>query len=197
MTQAQIIKLQSRIGVIADGFWGPKSIKAAQDYLRAMMPKDSPFPTKKDVEKFYGRHGEPDGRFSPPAEVIKLPFTIYYGMNKPINELSPHVLCADSLLRVFERLAVVYPDTASRKAAGILTYDGLYNARKMRGGSSWSMHSWRIAIDFDAGNNGNKTHWPLRATMPIEVMECFAQEGWTAAGAFWSRDAMHFEAVKP
>ena len=197
MTQAPIKELQSRIGVVADGFWGPKSTKAAKDHLRAMMPTPHPFPPKSGVEAFYGRHGEPDGRFSPPAEVIKLPFTIYYGLNQPINELSPHVLCADSLLRVFERLAVVYPDTASRKKAGILTYDGLYIARKMRGGSSWSMHSWRIAVDFNAGNNGNRSHWPLRATMPIEVMECFAQEGWTAAGAFWSRDAMHFEAVKP
>jgi hypothetical protein len=32
--------------------------------------------------------------------------------------------------------------------------------------------------------------------MPIEVMEEFAKEGWLPAGAFWSRDAMHFQATR-
>jgi hypothetical protein len=27
-------------------------------------------------------------------------------------------------------------------------------------------------------------------------MEEFAKEGWLSAGAFWSRDAMHFQATK-
>jgi hypothetical protein len=32
--------------------------------------------------------------------------------------------------------------------------------------------------------------------MPIQVMEEFAKEGWLAAGAFWGRDAMHFQATR-
>jgi hypothetical protein len=32
--------------------------------------------------------------------------------------------------------------------------------------------------------------------MPIEVMECFAREGWLSAGAFWGYDAMHFQATQ-
>jgi hypothetical protein len=59
------------------------------------------------------------------------------------------------------------------------------------------MHAWMNAIDINAGRNGNKTSWPVNATMPIEVMECFAQEGWLSAGAFWGRDAMHFQATAP
>lgn len=76
-------------------------------------------------------------------------------------------------------------------------YGGIFNFRKMRGGNSYSMHSWGIAIDLDADDNGNLVSWPVRADMPFEIMEEFAREGWTSAGAFWGRDAMHHEAVRP
>lgn len=194
MNQAEIKRTQRRIGVVDDGFWGPKSTEAAKQHLRKLVPHSSPFPSSRRVGEFYGEHGSET--FSPPRKRISLPFAIYYG-GKPVTYLDPHEKCADSLLAVFHRLASVFPDSDSRKRAGILTYDGLYNPRRMRGGSSWSMHAWAIAIDFDAGRNGNNTHWPTAAIMPIEVMECFACEGWTSAGAFWSRDAMHFEAVAP
>jgi hypothetical protein len=32
--------------------------------------------------------------------------------------------------------------------------------------------------------------------MPIEAMEAFAKQGWLSAGAFWSRDPMHFETTR-
>lgn len=194
MTTAEIQRTQDRIGVEPDGFWGPLSTAAAKAHLRGLMPATSPFPTQADVAKYYGPHGVKDG-FTPPRTAITLPFPIYYE-SAPIVTLRPHALCAVSLLAVFNRLADAFPDESSRRKAGILTYDGLYNPRPMRGGSSWSMHSWAIAIDLNAEHNGNTEHWPARAVMPIEVMECFAAEGWLSAGAFWSRDAMHFQATK-
>ncbi|MBL8086963.1 MAG: M15 family metallopeptidase [Chthonomonas sp.] len=195
MNKQQIIELQRRIGTTPDGFWGPQSEKACRRHLLDMMPANSPFPSQARVESYYGKHGVKDG-YTPPTKLITLPFTIYYE-NSAVKVLRPHEKCADSLLAVFQRLAEVFPDEASRRAAGILTYGGLYNPRKMRGANAWSMHSWAIAIDLDAGRNGNQVHWPKSAVMPIEVMECFAKEGWTAAGAFWARDAMHFQATKP
>jgi len=195
MTEAQIIHVQRRIGAEADGYWGPKSEKACRAYLLDLMPRPHPFPKPSQVTAFYGPHG--DEHFTPPTRKIELPFAIYYGERR-VTTLNPHVKCADSLERVFQRLGGIYPTEQARKAAGIATYDGLYNPRLMRGSSTkWSMHSWAIAIDLDAGDNGNSTHWPTKATMPLEVMECFAKEGWTAAGAFWGRDAMHFEATNP
>lgn len=195
MNQEQIKAIQSKIGATVDGFWGPKSSSACRDYLLNLFPTNPPFPTQSNVTDFYGPHGVPGG-YTPPTKLIVLPFPIYYE-GKSVTKLSPHEKCADSLLRVFERLQETYPSEALRKKAGITFYDGLYNPRSMRGGSSWSMHSWAIAIDFNAAKNGNSTHWPTAATMPLEVMECFAKEGWTAAGAFWNRDAMHFQATTP
>jgi len=40
MTYTEIFHLQKRIGTTPDGFWGPKSIRACKEYLRAMMPAE-------------------------------------------------------------------------------------------------------------------------------------------------------------
>jgi hypothetical protein len=198
MNRNEIIRIQERIGTDGDRFWGPQSIAACQKYLRDMMPSPAPFPVEGSdkFNNFFGPHGE-EGGYTPPGKQINLPFNIYYD-SKPVRKLTVHEKCADSLLRVFERLAEAYPDKAYREAAGILVYDGLYNPRLKRGSvNSWSMHAWMNAIDINAGKNGNATSWPVKATMPIEVMECFAREGWLPAGAFWGRDAMHFQATSP
>jgi len=198
MNEAEIKHIQERVGTDPDGDWGTNSITACQEYLRGLMPSPHPFPVENTLAflAFYGPHGAPDG-FTPPGKKITLPFPIFYE-GSPRTSLTAHTKCADSLLRVFERLGDAFPDEDSRRAAGILTFDGLYNPRLKRGSSSaWSMHSWMNAIDLNADENGNTTHWPTASTMPIEVMECFAKEGWLAAGAFWGRDAMHFQATDP
>jgi hypothetical protein len=195
MNQDQIKSVQKKIGSTEDGLWGPKSSLACREYLRKLFPSPAPFPKQSGVTEFYGPHGVPGG-YTPPTKIITLPFPIYFE-GRPVLKLAPHEKCANSLLRVFERLSEVYPTEELRKNAGITTYDGLYNPRRMRGGSSWSMHSWAIAIDLNADQNGLNTSWPTKATMPLEVMECFAKEGWTSAGAFWGNDAMHFQATTP
>jgi len=198
MIRAEIIRTQERIGTAGDGFWGPKSIAACQKHLESMMPLPHLFPVEGSPEflEFFGPRGEKKG-YTPPSKKITLPFHIYYDQS-PQKTLTVHEKCAVSLLRVFERLETVYPDNSFREGAGILVYDGLYNPRLKRGSLiSWSMHAWMNAIDLNAGKNGNQTSWPVKAAMPIEVMECFAQEGWLSAGAFWGRDAMHFQATAP
>ena len=202
MTKKEIMHTQERVGTEVDGWWGPKSTAAAKKHLRDMMPNPHPFPTQKQVQNdvsIYGPHGEKDGSYSPPTKTIRLPFKLHlYGDSaKKVGTLRPHELVADSLLNVFERLAIVYDSTEARKKAGILDYYGLYNPRPIRGGNIWSMHAYAVAIDFDAPRNKLKWHWPRQAHMPIEAMECFAQEGWRSAGAFWSADAMHMDAVRP
>ncbi len=51
-------------------------------------------------------------------------------------------------------------------------------------------------IDLDADDNTFRDSWPMQADMPLEIMECFAREGWVSAGAFWGDDAMHHDAVQ-
>lgn len=202
MTNAEIRYTQRRCGADDDGYWGPVSTAAAKAHLvkiaRANGALDR-FPSQWSVAaevSSYGRHGEPDG-YSPPSKKITLPFAVYYE-GRPVTALYPHPHCADAFLAAYQRVADMYPTDEERRATGILAYDGLYNPRPMRGvgrGGPWSMHSWRIAVDHDAARNGNRSHWPLRSKTPLGVMECFAAEGITSAGAFWSRDAMHHQAT--
>lgn len=201
MTLSEIIQTQEHIGTKGDGFWGPMSIKACQKHLKDLMPSSARFPVEgtKEFIAFYGPHGEKDG-FTPPGKKIQLPFALHlFGdQNRLVKTLTPHEKCVDSLLAVFERLAVAFPNIESRMAAGILDYFGIYNPRFKRGSTnSWSMHAWMNAIDLNPSRNGNRIAWPITAKMPIEVMECFVLEGWLPAGAFWGRDAMHFQATSP
>jgi hypothetical protein len=48
----------------------------------------------------------------------------------------------------------------------------------------------------DPDHNGLKTSWPVAATMPIDVMEEFAREGWIGLGWQIGRDSMHFQPTR-
>lgn len=182
-----------------DDAWGPASTAACQAYLRSLMPSPHPFPTQRQTQagnSIYGPVGVKDG-YTPPMVKVPLPFPVYlYGDKaKPRQELPFHEACAPAFHEFFQRLFHLYPTEAERWEAGVVQYYGIYNPRPTRGGRSPSMHSWAIAIDLDANRNGNKSSWPTFSHMPLEVFEAAAKCGIRPAGAFWSRDAMHLDAV--
>ena len=150
------------------------------------MPKQNPWPRHDDrsMRLFYGEPGT--GIISLTVEGLGVEY-----MGKSVRTISCHEKVADSLHRILTAIS------QGPHASILKTYAGCYNKRKMRGGTRYSKHAWGAAIDLDAARNGNLTHWPTKATMPIEVMAEFAKEGWTSAGAFWGTDAMHHEAVRP
>jgi hypothetical protein len=187
MTKAQIIALQERIGTKPDGLWGDVSTADCQRHLRALMPQPHPWPTGDDASVI-ARFGQPGDESQLVGANVRGLGLKYEG--KPVQTIRCHRLVAHSLLAAITEIA----DTPS---AWILSeYAGCYNFRKMRGGSRHSKHAWGIAVDFAPDTNGLRTHWPRAANMPIEAMEAFARQGWLAAGAFWNRDAMHFEATR-
>jgi hypothetical protein len=187
MTRAKIIAMQERIDVTTDGFWGPRSIASCQRHLRALMPEDCNWPVASQaaLSGFYGAAGDPMQLTSLPVQGLGIEYD-----GKPVKSILCHHKVAASLKRILEEIA------AGPHAAILREFAGVYNNRPMRGGSLPSLHARGAAIDLAPGTNANSTHWPSRATMPLEVMESFAREGWLAAGAFWSRDAMHFQATK-
>jgi hypothetical protein len=185
MTREQIGAIQSKIGTTVDYFWGPKSIAACQKYLRALMPSPNPWPKsdQASLTKFYGAAGDESQLVSLPA-----PVPMFYE-GKRIKTIRCHAKVAASLARALK-------DASDYAGEVVAVYDGCYNNRPMRGGSLPSLHARGAAIDFDANNNRNHVSWPVRAKMPFVVMEAFAREGWLSAGAFWGRDAMHFQATQ-
>lgn len=186
MTTKDIQALQHRVGAVPDGFWGPKSIAACQAHLRRLMPEKNPWPgtTQAALTRFYGAPGDESKLVNLPVEELGLKYD-----GKPVRTVRCHRKVADSLKRVLVEIA------AGPARSVLAQYAGCYNNRPMRNGTLPSLHARGAAIDLDPDDNGLHIPWPVRATMPIEVMEAFAREGWKAAGAFWSRDAMHFEAT--
>lgn len=186
MTKCEIIRTQCKVGTEPDGFWGPKSISACQKYLRALMPKPSPwpYPSERDLKAFCGEAGDVSKLVNLPVAGLGVKY-----QGKAVRTVRCHSKVADSLLRIIKKLSESHPQVLAE-------YNGCYNFRRMRGGTRYSLHARGAAIDFMASTNGNRTSWPVKADMPIEVMEIFASEGWLPAGAFWHRDAMHFQATK-
>lgn len=190
---ATLIKaIQTKIGTPADGFWGPASVARCQAYLSYKMPRPNPWPKsdQKSLTAFFGAPGDESQLVS--LAVLDLGIKYEGGEVKTIR---CHSKVANSLWRVLTGIRA-WQDATPGAPDVLGNYDGCYNNRAMRGGSLPSLHARGAAVDFWSAKNGNKTHWPTAAMMPLEVMEIFAREGWLAAGAFWSRDAMHFQATQ-
>lgn len=195
MNTKEIMEMQRRIGLTGDdvdGFWGPKSIRTCKAHLRMMMPYPHPFPfpDQSSLRAFYGDPGDESNLVS-----FQFPYPMYYG-GKLVTKSRCHKKIVDPLLRVLEKIGSIYGGNE-----GIIEeaedYGGIYNYRPKRGGTSWSVHAWGAAIDLDADDNSFRDSWPMKADMPLEIMECFAREGFVSAGAFWGYDAMHHEATRP
>jgi len=72
------------------------------------------------------------------------------------------------------------------------TWDGCFNIRKKRGLASMSLHSWGIAIDVNAFENGlNQT-----PKLSAGFVKCFTDAGFEWGGTWQRKDGMHFQLSK-
>lgn len=73
------------------------------------------------------------------------------------------------------------------------TWDGCWNIRMKRGGNTWSLHSWAIAIDVNASENGLN----MKPKLSAGFVKCFTDAGFDWGG-FWKSpiDGMHFQLAK-
>jgi hypothetical protein len=185
MLKQQIIELQTYLKVEADGFWGPQSTEAAQKHLRKLMASAPPSPKtdQASLTAAYGAAGDESNLVNLSVEGLGVKYD-----GKPVKTVRCNKVVALSLKLIIQELA-----TFPEGVAVLAQYGGVYNNRPMRGGSTPSLHARGAAIDLAPDTNANKQHWPVSANMSFKVMEVFAKHGWLAAGAFWSRDAMHFQ----
>jgi hypothetical protein len=77
-------------------------------------------------------------------------------------------------------------------ASQVKTWDGCFNIRKKRGATSMSLHSWGLAIDFNAAWNG----FGKKPTMSPELVKCFTDAGLDWGGTWSKPDGMHFQIAK-
>lgn len=69
------------------------------------------------------------------------------------------------------------------------TWDGCFNIRKKRGLSSMSLHSWGVAVDVNAFENGLGQEPKLSQGF----VKCFTDNGFEWGGVWKRKDGMHFE----
>jgi hypothetical protein len=74
----------------------------------------------------------------------------------------------------------------------LVTWDGCFNIRQMRGLNAMSLHSWAICIDVNAFENG------LGADPKLSVgfVKCFTDAGFDWGGGWKRKDGMHFQLAK-
>lgn len=71
----------------------------------------------------------------------------------------------------------------------VKTWDGCFNIRKKRGGNTYSLHSWAIAIDINAAWNG----FGKEPQMSDALVACFTDAGFDWGGTWTKKDGMHFQ----
>jgi len=148
--------------------------------------------TQQQIIAKYGQPGDEDN-----LTTINLPFPmrIAWDVKTTVTKMRCHKAIASPLISVFSELLSVY-GLPKLQQLGIDLFGGCYNFRKMRGGSSWSRHSWGIAIDLDPARNGLKTKKPTAQFSKLEykqMINIFYKHGFIGYGPEKDYDWMHFE----
>lgn len=159
-TKAAIVRFQKLRGLTPDGIAGPKTRTALgmgadvdrTDPSRApASPKSTKqWPRQADVRSVFGAPGNPQCT----AGKVRLPVAmrIAWNTSQTVASFNCHAKVADPLTAIFNDAVKHYGEKEFRRL-GLDLFGGCYNLRKMRGGSSYSMHSWGIAVDIDPARN--------------------------------------------
>lgn len=151
------------------------------------------WPTQSQVPTFYGEVGANQTQ-------IEIPFDMWLAWDRGqrVRKMTLHTKVAASALRVLQNTAGLY-SVDDRRALGLDIFGGSLNVRKMRGGTSWSMHSWGIALDFDPERNGLNTKAPqarLSHDDAVPFWKAWEAEGWLSLGRARNYDWMHVQAAR-
>ena len=154
---------------------------------------NSEIPTQKEVQSNKSIFGHIDHI---PLTKITPAYQLYYG-NQTCSTISVHEKVASRVQNIFSQVKSTYSE-AEIKELGLNQYSGCYNKRKMTSGSSWSIHSWGIAIDIDAARNPYTPtgHDPLASDKAKKFWDIVEANGGYSLGRHNGKDWMHFQFAK-
>lgn len=169
-------------------------------HTRTLDVYQANIPRQRDCRKYYGTPGKTTGTARKQIVQIKLPFKlrIDYSLKQSTNKISVHKKAAPSLKAALIAVHAHY-GMDEMHLLGIDRYAGAYNPRKMRGGSSWSMHAYGCAIDFYAAPNSLRVECPQALFCGEEYkpfLDIMERHGWLPAIRLWGKDAMHFQRAR-
>ena len=110
--------------------------------------------------------------------------------NLEIGLIPKRIYCNKDLIGPLSMAFKKLIDTGSVKE--LKTWDGCFNIRKKRGLASMSLHSWAIAIDVNAFENG----LGQMPKLSNKFVECFTSSGFDWGGTWTRKDGMHFQLSK-
>lgn len=129
------------------------------------------------------KYGQPSAS-NPNMVVWDVPAELEIGM------IPKKIYCNKDMVKP---LSLAFKKLIDTKAVNELkTWDGCFNIRNKRGLSSMSLHSWGIAVDVNAFENGlNQT-----PKLSKQFVECFTTSGFDWGGTWTRLDGMHFQLSK-
>jgi hypothetical protein len=142
---------------------------------------------------FYGPVGE-----NQTSLILPYPLILDWDTSYAIKKITCHEKVKNSLERIFSLTLEKY-GMESIKKLDLNKFGGCLNVRKMRGGSSWSIHSWGCAVDLSSDKNQLK--WGSdKAQFAKKEYDSFwkivENEGWVSLGRYKNYDWMHFQAAR-
>lgn len=144
----------------------------------------------KSMCAFYGPPGEQTTKL-----MLPYPMRIAWDTATTVKSIQCHPKVAESLYKILDEIYAHEGRNLKRiQALGLDLFGGCLAVRKMRGGTSWSTHSWGAAIDLNPMANQlqvGREH----AAMPEWVIDIFIKYGWVSMGRSKNRDFMHFQAA--
>ena len=126
---------------------------------------------------------------------LPYPMRLAWDLDTKVSKMRVHKMVKDNFKGVFDDLLAEYGYEKLVKL-GIDLFGGCFAYRKMRGGTSWSKHSWGIAIDLDPVRNQlHETKATARFARPEykPMIDIFYKHGFIGLGPEKNYDWMHFE----
>jgi hypothetical protein len=126
---------------------------------------------------------------------LPYPMRLAWDLDTKVSKMRVHKLVKENFKGVFDDLLAHY-GYEKLVELGIDLFGGCFAYRKMRGGSSWSKHSWGIAIDLDPVRNQlHETSRTARFARPEykPMIDIFYKHGFIGLGPEKNFDWMHWE----
>lgn len=210
-----IKNIQTVLGVSVDGIIGIKTLTAAINFIKVSDPNNKivkylnkpitysevNYKTALVAQSKVRSGSSVFGKAGNESNLVSVPVPSNYPLKyegKTVKTIRIHKLVADRLEAALNDIINFYGEDIEEVAPGACNYSGSYNFRKTASGSSQSIHSWGLALDFDAENNTYSMKAPkARLSQPIykPFLDILEHHGFASLGKRGDYDWMHVQAT--
>jgi len=193
-----------------DGYWGPQTDYAFSVLKEVTETGIMPEPWRDEPPAIYNPNNWPEeetdmlethfGEVGKHQKRLHLPYPHKLSWDKRhiVNSFYCHEKVHESLDKVLTAVLNHY-GIYEVKRLGLDIWGGCLNIRKKRGGTSWSTHSWGIALDYHPEKNALR--WGREKALFARPeynkwWEIWEKEGWVSLGRAKNYDWMHIQAAK-